>query len=839
MDNSSPPGYLEQVKTFWHNFKTRVQQQYREIREKYPRWVKAIWISAGIAALGLLSILVFVALVYYGTFGPVPDYPTLKSIRNNTATQVYASDGQLLGKFYIENRLHADMDEISPDVINALVATEDARFFDHNGVDLRAWGRVFLRTVLMGDESGGGGSTLSQQLVKNLFPRAYDGWYSIPVFKIKEVIVARRLERLYSKEELLNLYLNTVPFGENIYGIKVASQRFFNTTPDQLGTEQAATLVGMLKANTYYNPVRNPENAKGRRNVVLYQMHRYGDLSKNKLDSLTALPLLADYQPEGDNKGLATYFREQIRQEAQELIKDLKKPNGQPYNIYTDGLRVYTTIDSRLQFYAEQAVAEQMKDLQSKFDTHWKGKTPWGSEKALQAYVRKSERYQNMKEAGYSQSQIDSAFNEPIQMTIFSWDEDFEQKKISPLDSLKQALTMLQAGFLAMDPKSGEIKAWVGGIDHRFFKYDHVKSKRQVGSTFKPLVYAAALENGIDPCSYFENALFTYPDYEDWTPENADGEYGGWYSLAGALSNSVNTVSVSVLLETGLDAVIDLGHKMGIESEIPEVPSIALGTTEASLWEMVNVFGAFARGGKTVQPRYLSRIETADGVVLKDFTRDAAISETVLSEQTASMMTHYLQMVVDSGTGRKLRYTYGLQNDIAGKTGTTQDQSDGWFIGYTPDIVAGAWVGGEFPSIRFRSLALGQGSATALPIFGNFLQKTLADKNFSTWKRSSFSPLSDSLLAKLDCEPWRENPPLDIQLGEDFEWLSDLLEIFSKKDRDSLENRQQAADLSARSRQQEPSERSKEIRRHNEKIEEKRTRKKKRKEFWDKVFNRD
>ncbi|MEZ5057516.1 MAG: transglycosylase domain-containing protein [Saprospiraceae bacterium] len=837
MNESSQDTFFSNLKLQLASFKEKVQKKYAQLKEKHPLGVKAMWILSGTFVAGIIGILIFVLMVYKGAFGPIPDYAALKSIRNNTASQVYSDDGKLLGKFFIENRLHADIDEISPFVNKALVATEDARFFQHSGIDLRAWGRVFLRTVLMGDESGGGGSTLSQQLVKNLFPRDYEGWWSIPVFKMKEVIVARRLERLYSKEELLNLYLNTVPFGENIFGIKVASQRFFNTTPAKLGPEQAATLVGMLKANTYYNPVRNPENARGRRNTVLYQMHKYGYLKKPALDSLSKLPLITDYQPEGDNKGLATYFREQIRLEAQELIKDAKKPDGNPYNLYTDGLKVYTTIDSRLQAYAEYAVAQQMKTLQEKFDTHWKGRNPWGSDKGLKVFVEKTERYKNMKAAGFSESQIDSAFNEPIQMTLFSWKEDFEKKKMSPLDSLKYNLSLLQSGFLAMDPHTGEIKAWVGGIDHRFFKYDHVKSRRQVGSTFKPLVYAAALENGMQPCEYFENQLFTYPDYEDWTPENADGEYGGYYSMAGGLSNSVNTVSVAVLLESGIEPVVELGHKMGIQSDIPEVPSIALGTPEISLWEMVNVFGAFANEGKTVHPRYLKRIETADGIVLKDFSKDLPKSERVLSEETAAMMTHLLQSVVDSGTGKRLRYEFGLSNDIAGKTGTTQDQSDGWFIGYSPDLVAGAWVGGEFPQIRFRSLSLGQGSATALPIFGRFMDLTLKDKNYSRWKKSTFPPLQDSLLAKLDCEPWRENPPLEQQIGEDFEWLTDLLDVFNKNKKDSLEQ-VQSREVNQKSPGQ-MSERSREIKRHNERVDEKREKKKKRKEFWDKVFGRD
>ncbi len=807
-------------------------------REEKPRLFKGLKYTSIAAVAGVFLVFAFVLSVYWGAFGKLPVYAELKAIQNNTASQVYSEDGILLGKYYIQNRLNADFGEIAPNVLNALVATEDARFFKHDGIDLRAWMRVFLRTVLMQDSSGGGGSTLSQQLAKNLYPREDHGVFSVPVSKFKEMFIARRLEKLYTKEELLNLYLNTVPFGGNIYGIKVAAQRFFNTSPKYLKPEQSAVLVGMLKANTYYDPVRNPENALDRRNTVLHQMHKYEYLTINEKDSLQKLPLELDFHQESSDEGLATYFREHLRHELKAVLKEHPKPDGSTYNLYTDGLRVYTTIDARLQGYAERAVSTHMKKLQADFDNHWKGGNPLGDRTILTTAMRNSRRYKSLKKQGLSEKEINTAFAEKRPMKVFSWEKGTEEREMSPMDSINYYLKLLNAGFFAMEPQSGKVRAWVGGIDHSFFKYDHVKSKRQAGSIFKPIVYTAALQSGVQPCNYVDNFLTTYTDYEDWKPQNSDGKYEGVYSMEGGLSRSVNTVAVDMIMKTGVDPVRELAQKMGITTDIPEVPSIALGVADVSLYEMIQVYATFANQGRRTTPQYLSRIETADGKVIVDVTRNQVEEpEQVISEDEATMITRMLQTVVNEGTGQRLRRTYNLTNDIAGKTGTTQNQSDGWFIGFTPKLVAGSWVGGEYPQIHFNSIALGQGANMALPIWGEFYRSAANSADFSNWQDASFAPLSDSLYSVLNCERWLERRPVFVEeLKEPRELWSEILGVFkgNKKTAEQVDagtatKRRTTTTTTTRS------ERSKEIERHNNRLEKKRKRKKKVKKFWDKV----
>jgi len=812
-------------------------------REEKPRLFKGLFYSAIAAIAGLFLLFIFVLSVYWGVFGKIPGYPDLKRIQNNTASQVYSEDGVLLGKYYIQNRLNADFGEIAPSVLNALVATEDARFFEHDGIDLRAWVRVFFVTVLMQDSAGGGGSTLSQQLAKNLYPRENHGVFSIPVSKVKEMFVARRLERLYKKEELLNLYLNTVPFGGNIYGIKVASQRFFNTSPKYLKPEQAAVLVGMLKANTYYDPARNPENALKRRNTVLHQMFKYEYISEVEKDSLQALPLELDFHPESSDEGLATYFREHLRQELKDILKAHPKEDGSTYNLYTDGLKIHTSIDSRLQSYAESAVANHMKKLQTDFDKHWKGGNPLGDEKILTTAKKNSRRYKGLKAKGLSEKEINTAFAEKRTMKIFSWNGESEEREMSPMDSIKYYLTLLNAGFFAMDPRNGKVRAWVGGIDHSYFKYDHVKSRRQAGSIFKPIVYTAALQAGVEPCNYVDNFLTTYTDHEDWRPENANGKYEGVYSMEGGLSKSVNTVAVDMIMKTGAEPVRALAQKLGITSDIPSVPSIALGVADVSLYEMVQVYSAFANQGYQPTTRYLSRIETAEGEVIVDFNEngEGEFLTQVISEDEATIINQMLQTVVNEGTGQRLRHTYQLTNDIGGKTGTTQNQSDGWFIGYTPTLVAGSWVGGEYPQIHFNSLSLGSGSNMALPIWGNFYQSAVKDDAFRSWENAAFPPVSDSIRMVLNCERWLERRPTVIDNLQPQELWDDILGIFRKNKRDSVQA--DAGTVITKKRRNTKttttrSERSKEIERKNKRLKKKRKRKKKSKKIWDKVFKK-
>lgn len=747
-----------------------------------PRLTIAAAVVAGLGLLGFLTVLTTALLVHSGTLGPLPGYPELKAIKHHNASEVYSEDGVLLGKYYVENRINADFEEITPSIINALVATEDARFFEHSGIDLRAAGRVLFKSILLMDESSGGGSTLSQQLAKNLYGRQEYLMLSMLVNKMREMMIARRLEAIYDKEELLRLYLNTVSFGESIFGIKVAAQRFFNKAPAELQVEEAAMLVGMLKATNYYSPVRYPERAEQRRNTVLSQMARYGYIEAEQRDSLSALPLKVSYYKEGHNQGLATYFREHLRLQVQELLKDHPKPDGTPYNLYTDGLRIYTSIDARLQGYAEEAVKEQMAKVQANFEEDWKdGGLAWGSESVLQRAIERSERFQDLKARGRSDAEIERVFNERRLMTVFSWDGGEEEREMSPLDSIKHYLTMLNAGFLAMEPSTGLIKAWVGGISHKFFQYDHVLSSRQVGSTFKPIVFATALQSGMLPCEYTHNEQRAYEQYKGWSPRNADGKYGGVYSMEGALSHSVNTVAVEVMVRAGLDSVRQLGRAMGLTSYIPTQPSIALGAVEASLWDMIKVYATLANRGRRPEPHYLDRVETADGEVIVAFERpDPKRFPRVLDYGHADVVNKMLESVVDSGTARRLRYEFGLYNHLAGKTGTTQDQTDGWFIAYNPKLVAGAWVGAEWPQVHFRTLYRGQSSSTALPIYGDFMRRVYKDEGFKDIRYARFAPPADSLAALMECPPYLDEMPLMAGFEDGYYYFQDNRSFIGK-----------------------------------------------------------
>jgi penicillin-binding protein 1A len=815
----------------------------RKFAARQPIFAKALKIGIWVGAAFVAAMFALAVLVYLGAFGPLPNYATLRAIRSNTASQVYSDDGKMLGKYYLENRLLADYEDISSRVVLALVATEDARFFEHGGIDLRAWMRVLVKTILLQDESAGGGSTLSQQLAKNLFPRQHFPLVGVPVNKFREMFIARRLERLYTKEELLHLYLNTVPFSENVFGIKVAAERFFNTTPAKLRTEEAAVLIGMLKGTTAFNPVRHPERALERRNVVLSQMEKYGYLRPAACDSLKNLPIRLDYRPESKYQGLATYLREHIRLELLDILKDYPKTDGSPYNLYTDGLKIYTTIDSRLQEYAEEAVHEHLSKLQADFDKQWKGKPAWGSDKLLTYAMKNSDRYKNLKANGLSEAEIERDFRQPIQMTVFSWKQGSEERRMSPLDSIKYYLTLLHAGFLAMEPATGRVLAWVGGVDHRFFKYDHVKSRRQVGSTMKPVVCAASLLNDILPCDYLDNQHVSYPEYENWSPENADGRYGGVYSMEGALSNSVNTAMVELALNTGIDEVRSLAMQMGVASDIPAEPAIALGAVESSLLDMAGVYAAFANGGLRPEPFHLTRIETADGQVIVDFDKKRNTEfQRVLPEQTAAMMTRMLQTAVDSGTAKRLRWQFGLPGALAGKTGTTQNYSDGWFIGYNPHVVAAVWIGGELPQIHFRNMSSGQASNTALPVWGLFCRKATQNMAFQTWKVSTFPALTDSLALLMECPLYLdERPAPDEDLADRPGWRG-LFSGFLGSDRDestgdgSLSGKDETERTSSSATKSEESQR---IERKNVRLENKRERQKRRQAFWDRFFGRD
>ncbi len=719
-------------------------------------------ILIGVCALPLVLAFIFVLMIYLGYFGPLPGKNELSSIQNYEASQVYSSDGKLLGNYYFQNRTEVSLEEINPYMTRALIAVEDARYYKHDGVDERALARVLFKTILLGQDTGGG-STITQQLAKNLYPREETGWFHLVGDKFREMIIARRLEDIYSKEKILSLYLNSVSFGEEIYGVEMAAQRYFSKDAAELNLQEAATLTGLLKGTSWYNPRNHPERAKERRNVVLSQMQTYGDLSPEVADSVKALPMQINYTRITSSDGPAPYFREHIRQEVSKILESKTAPDGKKYNLYTDGLVIQTTVDSRVQKAAEKAVTAQMKELQSILNQQIEQVPIFEDtqDSTIQYAWRQSDHYQQLKSAGRTDAEIDSILYAPTQMNLFTWD-GYEQRTVAPYDSLRHYLSFLNSGFYAMNPHNGNVLAWVGGINHRHFKYDHVKSKRQVGSAFKPIVYAAALESGMRPCDYRRNVLTTYEEYEEWTPRNHADEYGGRYSISAALAHSYNTIAVDLLMETGISEVQTTAHKMGIQSYIPPEPSIALGTAEFSLKELVTSYSTFLNQGKPATPVLIRSIKNAQGEIIYEHKSKATEGngsevstqnqDDSLSPRTAATMVKMLEKVVNEGTGYPLRSRYGIQHALAGKTGTTQDYTDGWFVAMTPDMVFGSWVGGYNYRVRFRG-NMGYASQTALPIVGRFLQNLQAYPEYNQPNR--FHTQQTSLSYRLSCPDFR------------------------------------------------------------------------------------
>jgi penicillin-binding protein 1A len=735
--------------------------------------------SAGI----ILTFLLFLT-VYFGGFGSVPDQDELKQIRNYTASEIYSSDNYLLGRYYVENRTNTSIERVPEFLIKALIATEDARFYDHQGVDTRSTIRVLVKSILLFNRNSGGGSTITQQLAKNLYRRKNFGFLTIPVAKIREILIALRLEKVYTKSEILQLYLNTVPFGDNTFGIETAALVYFNKQTQELLPQESAVLVGLLKGNSYYNPRTHKDAARERRNVVLNQMVRYHYLSKDDANALKALPVSLNYRKIKHDEGPAPYFREYLRKWLDKWADENPKSDGSKYNIYTDGLIIYTTIDYRMQSYAERAAAQHMKQLQKEFDAHWRGKEPWKHDIMLaKSAIVESQRYKILEKKKLGSDELFTELKKPVNTKIFTWEGE-KTTRLSPLDSILHHFAMLQTGMISMESRTGFIKAWIGGIDFRYFKYDHVTSKRQAGSTFKPVVYAAALKHGFSPCDYFANDSVVYTEYDNWMPRNADRTYGGYYSMKGALAHSVNTVSAEIFMETGAREVVELAHNMGIESDLPEVPSLSLGTGEVSLLEMVRAYSVFVNKGYRIEPIIIRRIEDHQGNVI--YTRTIEESdEPILSEKTCQQMLAMLEGVVNRGTASGLRTIYGITSHIAGKTGTTQNQTDGWFIGVTPDLITGIWVGGDNPVVRFRNITYGQGSYMAMPIFARYMQKLYSDPVFNGLKSSVFN-IPDEILATLDCDDYREKEfdSLKEVLEKTEESIGDFIRrIFSKKKR--------------------------------------------------------
>ena len=753
---------------------SRKKGKSKKTGKKYP-FLSFIF-KAGVV-LFLLGCLFFI-LVFLGVLGPVPSKTQLQQINNPLASEVYSVDGKILGRYYVENRSYATFDEISPNVINALVATEDARFYEHRGIDEIALARVLFKSIILRNDAAGGGSTISQQIAKNLFPRVDYGPFSMPVNKLREAIIAYRLERIYNKQEILALYLNTVSFAENIFGIEVAAERFFSKSPKSLDVHEAAVIVGMLKANNYYNPRTHPDRAVGRRNVVIDLMVKNNYLNAADAEKYKEKPLGLHYRLISYNQGPAPYFLERLKPELLEWCADNVNENGQPYNLYTDGLKITTSIDYNLQRYAQQSVKEYMKNLQKVFDNHWKSRDIFRENpEVLKSAI------QNLNTSGDSYADELKKYSAKTHASLFTWD-GVESMEVSRLDSLKHYLKMLNAGFIAIDPHSSHLKAWVGGIDYRFFKYDHVTAPRQTGSTFKPFVYLAALEEDISADTYFVNQYKVYEEYKDWAPRNSHNEYGGYYSMKGALAKSLNTVSVDVLLEAGIDETIDIARDLGISADLPDYPSLALGVASVSLKEMVEAFAGIVNDGKPVKANYLLQIADKNGKVLETFNYDLPY-EPVVSPENCRAVINMMEAVVDGGTGRGIRTVYKIPGEFAGKTGTTQNNSDGWFIGLTPELVTGCWVGADDPRVHFRTTTYGQGAYMALPIVGKFFYKTYHDKKFEHLQYSTFPDPEPELLAMLNEPEYKE--VLDIE-KHGFNFAS----IFGKKETENLKDRPEA-----------------------------------------------
>jgi len=707
---------------------------------------------------------IFLIILCVRIFSDLPKTEELQNPKTLLATEIYSSDMKVLGKFYAENRTNVKYKDISPYVVNALLATEDARFYEHSGIDIKALGRVAFG-ALTGNSSSGGGSTITQQLAKMLFPREDLSKIGLVIRKFKEWIIAVKLEREYTKEEIIALYLNKFDYVNNAVGIKSAAQIYFNTTPDSLKIEQAAMLVGMAKNPALFNPNRFHDRAEGRRNTVLQQMYKYGYITKEASDSLQQIPLKLDFHPESHNEGLAPYFREYLRDVfLKKWCEENRKPDGTKYDVYRDGLKVYTTIDSRMQRYAEQAVTEHLTDLQAAFfkDCARKKNAPfaWNVSKdeistIMNQAMKRSERYRVLKKAGLSLDEIEKIFNTAIPMKVFTWQGE-KDTVLSPWDSIKYAKHYLQTGFMSMEPQTGYIKAWVGGINHKYFQYDHVQigHARQVGSTFKPFIYALAIQEGYSPCYRLPNVPTTIAyDGKEWTPSNSDDKLNGrMLTIQQALANSVNYISAYFMKQFGPQATVDLIRRMGIVSPVEAVPAICLGTPEISVFEMVGANATFANKGTWIQPTFVTRIEDKNGKVLADFVPKI---EEVMSEEKAYIMVELMKGVVTSGTGVRLRYRYKLNQPMAGKTGTTQNNSDGWFMGITPDLVSGCWVGGEDRSIHFNSTNEGQGASMALPIFAKYMTKVYADKSIKI-SQGEFEKPNKKITIEMDCSKYNK-----------------------------------------------------------------------------------
>lgn len=753
--------------------------------KKYWKFFVIFW---SVVLVGIIGVFVFFWLISAGKLGFMPTFEELENPNNRFASEVYFADGPIMNRYFEkENRKYIEYREIPQSVIDALIATEDVRFYDHSGVDVRGLFRV-AKGLLTANTSAGGGSTISQQLAKMLFPRESDlNVFELAIRKFREWVIAVRLEKSYTKEEILTMYLNKYDFLNLAVGISSAADIYFQVPLDSLKVEQAAMLIGMAKNSSYYNPVRRPELTLNRRNVVLSQMYKYDKITREECDSLKKLPLGLNFKRVDHKEGLATYFREYLRlfmtanKPDRKRYRDLSqfrldsvawktnplygwckknvKVDGSHYDLYSDGLKIYTTLDSRMQKYAEEAVREHLsQDLQPLFDKEKVKKhrppfsndmTPTEIEEVLDRSIRQSERYRVLSKQGMSFKEIRKTFDQPLKRQVFTWN-GIRDTVMTPLDSIKHYKSFFRSGFMVMQPQTGYIKAYVGGPDYRYFMYDMVSAgKRQVGSTIKPILYTLAMQEGLGPCDKVPNIpqTFILPTGEPWSARGGTKRQGEMVTLRWGLANSENNISAWVLKQFTPEAVAQMAHKMGITSFIDPVPSVFLGTAEITVKEMVAAYSIFANKGVYNSPLPVYRIEDKYGNVLQEFRPE---SREVITENTAYLMCNLLEGVVTGGTGVRLRYKYKLMNPMGGKTGTTQKHADGWFMGVTPDLVGGVWVGAEDRSIHFQNLANGQGASMALPIWAKFLLKAYADPRLKMSDRPFDRPAG--INKRLDCD---------------------------------------------------------------------------------------
>lgn len=739
---------------------------------------------------GLLLFILMFLLTSWGLFGGLPDISEYENPEKDLATQVISEDGQVIGKFFKENRTPVEFEDLPDHLVNALIATEDIRFYDHAGVDGRGTVRAF---AFLGTR--GGASTITQQLAKQFFTdQVSRNKFQRGMQKIKEWIIAAQLERRYTKEEIITMYFNVYDFLNLAIGIESAAQIYFDKAPQDLNVEESAMLVGMFKNSSLYNPLRNPEGVTNRRNVVLSQMAKYDYISESMRDSLQQLELGVKYSPQKHIDGIATYVREYIRGYMKTWAKENPKANGEVYNIDSDGLKVYTSINSKMQEYAEWAVDEHMRNLQKEFSRQneknkiapFRDVTPEEIDRIMNSAMRRSDRWREMTKQGKSEDSIIASFKKETSMRIFTWQGE-KDTIMTPMDSIRYYKGFLRASLMSMNPQTGAIRAWVGGINYKHFKYDMVKTgKRQIGSTFKPFVYATAIDQmHMSPCDTLPNTPYCiaegkYGILEEWCPKNSDGEYGGYMTLKRALASSINTVTARLIDRVGPTPVIELIDKIGVDTEeTPAVPSIALGTPDISLYEMVGAYSTFANEGVFVLPNIVQRIEDKNGTVLYQYVPE---TKDVISNETAYVTVSLMQGVTEGGSGTRLRHTYAAKNrvykssvtgypykfdnPIAGKTGTTQNQSDGWFMGMVPNLATGVWVGGEDRSTHFSTTAYGQGATMALPIWALYMKKCYEEESLSISKEEFKEP--EVITIETDCEAFKaRKEEQEIEIDDD------------------------------------------------------------------------